>query len=148
MNNDFCYFLRVRYSECDAHKVVFNGRYVDYIDLAATEFMRAIWGNYTDLLSDGLDLQVVSLTLDWKAPAHFDEVVAITVKPGKTGTTSYRLAFDFYNHGTSEHLVHADIVYVMVSADQHKKMEIPRTMRKQLEKGAPGIKVDHAGITV
>ena len=30
--------LRVRYSECDAQEVVFNARYADYADLAATEF--------------------------------------------------------------------------------------------------------------
>ncbi|MCG8637007.1 MAG: acyl-CoA thioesterase [Desulfobacterales bacterium] len=145
MKNDFCYMLRVRYSECDAQKVVFNGRYVDYIDLAATEFMRATWGNYNDLLSKGIDLQVVSLTLNWKAPAHFDEVIAITVKPGKIGTTSYGLGLDFHNHENSKHLLHADIVYVMVSADQHRKMEIPGQMRQTLEKGAPGVRVNHSG---
>ena len=38
----FRYFLRVRYSECDAQKVVFNARYGDYIDLAVLEFLKAI----------------------------------------------------------------------------------------------------------
>ena len=51
MRDEFCHLLRVRYSECDAQKVVFNGRYVDYIDIAVTEFMRVIWGNYNDILS-------------------------------------------------------------------------------------------------
>ena len=40
--NRFRYYLRVRYSECDAQKVVFNSRYGDYIDLATTEFLRAL----------------------------------------------------------------------------------------------------------
>ena len=55
MTNDFCYLLRVRYSECDAQKVVFNGRYSDYVDIAAGEFTRAIWGDYisTNRLCDG-----------------------------------------------------------------------------------------------
>ncbi len=145
MNNNFCYLLRVRYSECDAQKVVFNGRYVDYIDLAATEFMRVIWGNYNDLLSDGIDNQVVNLSINWKAPAHFDEIIAVTVKPVRIGTSSYSLKVDFYNYESSNFLSSAEITYVMVSVAQHKKMEIPQDMRKQLEEGATGIKIDHAG---
>jgi len=145
MNNDFCYLLRVRYSECDAQKVVFNGRYVDYIDIAVTEFMRVIWGNYDDILSNGIDNQVVNLSINWKAPAHFDEIIAITVKPIRIGTSSYSLQVDFYNYESSKILASAEIIYVMVSVTQHKKMEIPQDMRKQLEEGAHGIKIDHAG---
>jgi acyl-CoA thioester hydrolase len=145
MNDDFCYLLRVRYAECDAQRVVFNGRYVDYIDIAATEFTRAIWGNYNDILSNGIDSQVVSLSINWKAPAHFDEILAITIKPTKIGTTSFCLQADFYNYESSKILASAEIIYVMVSVHQHVKMEIPQDMRKQLEKGAKGIKIDHAG---
>ncbi len=145
MNNDFCYLLRVRYSECDAQKVVFNGRYVDYIDIACTEFMRSIWGNYNDILYKGIDNQVVNLSINWKAPAHFDEIIAITVKPSRIGTSSYSLQVDFYNYESSTIIASAKIVYVMVSVAQHIKMDIPQDLRKQLEKGAPGIKIDHAG---
>lgn len=145
MNDDFCYLLRVRYSECDAQKVVFNGRYVDYIDVAVTEFLRVIWGNYNDILSMGIDNQVVHISMDWKAPAHFDEVIAIAVKPGKIGASSYSLKFDFYHYETSTALASAEVIYVMVSAVQHKKMTIPQDMREKLEQGAPGIKIDHAG---
>ncbi len=146
MNNEFCYLLRVRYSECDAQKVVFNGRYSDYVDIAVGEFTRVIWGNYNDILSNGFDNQVVSYSIDWKAPAHFDEVIAVTVKPEKIGNSSYSFQVNFYNYDTREVIASAKIVYVMVSATHHKKMEIPQDMRKQLEKGAPGIKVDHAGL--
>lgn len=145
MNNNFCYLLRVRYSECDAQKVVFNGRYVDYIDIAVTEYMRVIWGNYNDILSNGLDNQVVSLSINWKAPAHFDEIIAIAVKPIKLGKTSYSLQIDFYNYDTSKMLASAEIAYVMVSATQHTKMDIPQDMRKKFKTGASGIVIDHAG---
>jgi len=36
----FRLLLRVRYGECDAQQVVFNARYGDYVDVAATEFYR------------------------------------------------------------------------------------------------------------
>jgi len=145
MNEEFCYLLRVRYSECDAQMVVFNGRYVDYVDIAVTEFIRVVWGNYNDILANGIDNQVVSLSVNWQAPAHFDDVLAITVKPIRTGMSSYTLQIDFYNHDTRQHLASAEIIYVMVKAAKHQKMEIPADMRKQLLKGARGIRINHSG---
>ena len=38
----FRYYLRVRYIECDAQKVVFNSRYSEYVDVSINEFLRAI----------------------------------------------------------------------------------------------------------
>ncbi|MEQ9510770.1 MAG: hotdog domain-containing protein, partial [Alloalcanivorax xenomutans] len=77
MSEPFRYRLRVRYSECDAQHVVFNARYGDYVDLAMTEFMRALGRDYGALLARGLDNQVVKLTLEWKASARFDDVLEI-----------------------------------------------------------------------
>ena len=37
----FRYYLRVRYIECDAQKVVFNSRYSEYVDVGFSEFLRA-----------------------------------------------------------------------------------------------------------
>ncbi|MBU1196353.1 MAG: acyl-CoA thioesterase [Proteobacteria bacterium] len=148
MNDAFCHLLRVRYAECDAQKVVFNAKYAEYVDIAATEFMRAIWGSYNDLLASGVDNQVVKLTISWKAPARFDDVLAIRVKPFETGSSSYTLQLDFYNFETIKHLASAQIVYVMVSTGTHKKMIIPDHMRKAFEAGAPGIMTDHAGVGV
>jgi len=146
MNDEFCYLLRVRYSECDAQKVVFNGRYSDYVDIAVSEFVRVIWGDYNDILSSGIDNQVVSYSINWSAPAYFDEVLAITVKPLRIGNSSYELQVDFYRHDNQEPIASAKIVYVMVSVDQYKKMQIPDDVRNKLEKAASGVVVDHAGL--
>ena len=77
MSKPFTHYLRVRYSECDAQKVVFNAKYAEYVDIAATELMRVLWGPYEDVLASGVDNQVVSLTINWRAPAAFDDVLAI-----------------------------------------------------------------------
>jgi len=146
MSQDFKHLLRVRYAECDGQNVVFNGRYVDYIDVAVTEFMREVWGNYQDLLATGIDSQVVGLSLNWKAPAHFDDVLAISIKPARIGNTSYTLAVSFQNHARQSPVALAEITYVMVSAGDHQKMTIPQTMREQLARGAPGVVVNHAGV--
>jgi hypothetical protein len=78
MSNHFRYYLRVRYGECDAQKVVFNARYAEYVDLATTEFLRAL-GYGEQLFSGELDFQLVKQTIEWKAPARFDQVLEVSV---------------------------------------------------------------------
>src|ERR1044072_5579282 len=67
----FSYFLRVRYGECDAQKVVFNSRYGEYVDLAAAEFLRML-GFEHEIQTAELDYQLVKQTTEWRSPAPFD----------------------------------------------------------------------------
>jgi acyl-CoA thioester hydrolase len=85
MSSKFTLKLRVRYAECDAQQVVFNARYADYIDVAATEYIRALFGGYQNLIARGMDTQVVNMNISWKAPARFDDVLEIIVTPEKIG---------------------------------------------------------------
>ena len=62
----FRYYLRVRYIECDAQKVVFNSRYGEYVDVSITEFLRAA-GVLDEFLEGALDFQLVKQTIEWKA---------------------------------------------------------------------------------
>ena len=148
MKNAFCYLLRVRYAECDAQKVVFNAKYVEYIDVAATEFIRALFGSYNNLLAVGIDTQVVNVTVNWKAPAFFDEVLAVTIHTKRIGTTSYTLAIGFYNYEEQREIATAEITYVIVDAKKHTKMAVADDMRATLEKGAPDVVVNHADVEV
>jgi len=146
MKNNFTYLLRVRYSECDAQKVVFNGRYSDYVDLAVGEFMRAVWGDYNDLLAAGFDNQVVSYTINWQGPAHFDEVLACEVNAKHIGSSSFSFQVDFKNYHSDTAVAHAEIVYVMVDAQTHQKRAIPESMKAKLKQGADGKTINHAGV--
>src|SRR5262249_47113392 len=93
----FRYRLRVRYGECDVQKVVYNARYADYVDLAATEFLRAVWGDA--IFSGGYDYQVVRLVLEWRTALRHDEIVQVTVSTSRIGTTSFVLAMDLRRLG-------------------------------------------------
>ncbi len=142
----FTHLLRVRYSECDAQKIVFNGKYAEFVDIAATEYSRAVWGDYNDVLATGVDSQVVNLNISWKSPATFDDVLAIEVNTGKLGTSSYAFEFEIRNYKTGISVASAQVVYVMVDATEFTKMPIPADLRKKLEQGAPGVIVNHAGV--
>ncbi len=143
MGTPFRYYLRVRYSECDAQKVVFNARYGDYIDLATTEFLRAL-GFGEALFSGELDFQLVKQTTEWKAPARFDQVLEVSVEAKHLGNTSFTLAADFRIAGNERVIAHAETVYVLVTPHTLIKTPIPPDLRDALQNGAAGKITDHA----
>jgi len=144
MSGHFRYYLRVRYGECDAQRVVFNARYADYIDLATTEFVRAL--GFGEALANGsLDYQLVKLIVDWEAPARYDQVLELSVYATRLGNTSFTLATEFRIAGRQEVIVTAETVNVVVDARTLKKTPLSPDFRATLEKGAAGMITDHAG---
>ena len=71
--NEFRFFdrLRVRWSEIDSQKIVFNAHYLMYFDTAVTDYWRALSLPYVEAmhLLDG-DLFVVKATVEFHASAR------------------------------------------------------------------------------
>jgi acyl-CoA thioester hydrolase len=145
MDSAFEFKLRVRYGECDAQLVVFNARYADYTDLAVTEYLRYLFGGVIALLKQGLDTQVVRFAIDWTAPARFDDVLILRIRPGRVGNTSFTLHLSFSNAANGQDLAQADIVYVLVRAHTLDKLNINDTFRAKLLAGAPGVCINQSG---
>ena len=140
----FRYFLRVRYHECDAQKIVFNSRYGDYIDLATTEYLRAL-GFGEALINGSLDYRLVKQTTEWKAPARCDDVLEGRVRCLRTGTTSFVVTSEFRVASTEPVLATAETVYVCIDAATLTKMMVTPALRAALDRGAGNVVTDHAG---
>jgi acyl-CoA thioester hydrolase len=135
----FRFFLRVRYGECDAQGVVFNARWGDYVDVAVTEYFRTLFGAAAP---DNFDMKLVKQTLEWHAGARFDDIVDCRVSTLRIGTTSFAVQTHFFRDTT--HLATAETVYVAVDK-AGAKQPVRDAERRALERGAPGVVVDHAG---
>ena len=120
----FRYYLRVRYIECDAQKVVFNSRYSEYVDVSINELFRAI-GVLPEFLEGRLDFQLVKQTVEWKAPARFDQVLELSIAATRLGTTSFTIGTTFRIAGDEKVIVTAETVYVLV--DAHTPTKLSRT---------------------
>ena len=137
MSEVFRHLLRVRYAECDAQQVVFNSRYGEFVDVAMTEFFRAIE------FPSG-DFQLVKQTHEWKAPARWDEVLEISVRCTKLGTTSFTVLYEFRLLGREPVIVRTETVYVHVDAQLTKK-PLPPDLRDKLARGSSAVS-NHAGV--
>ena len=144
MPQPFTYRLRVRYHECDGQKIVFNARYAEYIDIAALEYARHIFGS-TDAKSGGIDWRLVNQHLQWRAPAHFDDVLDVAVHTKSLGTTSFCLIAEVSRLGESDVLVRAETTYVVYDEATASKAPIPELARDPLLGGAPGVVINCSG---
>jgi len=140
----FRYYLRVRYVECDAQKVVFHSRYSEYVDVGMTELLRAA-GVHDEFARGPLDFQLVKQTIEWKAPARFDEVLELSMRTARLGTTSFTVAVEFRVAGDDRVIVTVETVYVLVDAATLTKRALPDHVRRALTDGAGGRATDHAG---
>ena len=139
----FRYYLRVRYIECDAQKVVFNSRYSEYVDVSINEFLRAI-GVLHEFLEGRLDFQLVKQTVEWQAPARFDQVLELSITASRLGTTSFTIETRFRIAGDERVIVMAETVYVLVDGHTLTKLALPDSLRAALQAGAAGRVTDHA----
>lgn len=146
MSLPFRHFVRVRYQDCDSQHVVFNARYGDYVDLAVTQFlMTAVRGH--DPFDGQFEIQLKKQTIEWFAPARFNDIIEIRTWVSRFGRTSFDMRFEMRIAGTEDVIVTADTVYVHVLGEKGiwKSAPLPDDKRTLLEEGARGMIVDHAG---
>ncbi|MGA4816467.1 hotdog domain-containing protein [Pseudomonas aeruginosa] len=74
-NYTFFHSLRVRWAEVDPQGIVFNGNHLTYLDVATTEYYRQLGMSYSGrpAARRRRDLFAVKSTLEYRAPAHFDD---------------------------------------------------------------------------
>jgi acyl-CoA thioester hydrolase len=145
MSEPFRYFLRVRFQECDAQRVVFNSRYSEYADITSVEFMRAALPRPTDWLDGAFEIQSVRQVMEWRSPARLDDVLEISAWVSRIGTTSFTLSTEMRRAGEPAVLATTETTYVHVDHKTFTKRPIAPEMRAALEAGARGKVTDHAG---
>src|SRR5210317_1417187 len=85
--------IRVRYGETDQMGVVYHGVYPAYLEQARTEMIRKAGLTYREMEESGCMMPVVSLNINYKRPALYDELLRV-VTFVKTLPTS-RIVFDY-----------------------------------------------------
>jgi len=84
--------VRVRYSETDQMGVVYHGNYLPYFEIGRVEWLRNKGISYKSIEENGVALPIVSLTLNYKKPARYDDLLFIrTIYKSQT---SVKLEFD------------------------------------------------------
>lgn len=124
---EFSFFhrLRVRWAEVDAQGIVFNPHYLMFADVAWTEYMRHAGYAYPAGLAElDVDLFAVHAELDFKAPAMYDDELAIGVRTHQVGRTSLRIGVAIFR--AEQLLCQIGLVYVTALRSDRTPVAVPK----------------------
>lgn len=85
--------VRVRYAETDQMGVVYHGNYAQYFEMGRVEWLRNLGVSYRWMEENGIMLPVVSLSMNYKKPAKYDDL--LIVKTILKNQSSVRIEFDY-----------------------------------------------------
>jgi acyl-CoA thioester hydrolase len=92
----FAWRKRVRYAEIDAQAVVYNSRYLEYFDLALTEYWREAGLYDHTTVSGGLEFHLAKAVVEYKAPILLDEEVMLCARTARIGNSSITIALEIH----------------------------------------------------
>ncbi|MFZ6862540.1 acyl-CoA thioesterase [Undibacterium sp. Ji67W] len=128
---DFAFFhtLRVRWSEVDMQAIVFNGNYLNYFDVAFTEYWRATGlPNAVAQAADGKEFFARKAGVEYFSPARFDDVLDIGIRCSKLGRSSAQFVVEIFCG--DQHLISGELVYVYADTQLRKGVVIPDSWRE------------------
>ena len=124
--------MRVRWAEVDMQKVVFNGHYLMYFDTAVAGYWRAMALPYEATLADlDGDLFVRKASLEYEAPARYDEILDVGLRCQRLGTSSFVLQGTVFRG--EQRLVSCELVYVFADPHAQGSRPLPRPLREVIE---------------
>jgi acyl-CoA thioester hydrolase len=120
---------RVGFSDTDAQGIVYYGRYLPYFDLARVEYHRMLGLLGMDTGEPGLEFVMRACSIDYLAPAMFDDEIEVFVRAARIGNTSATYEFCAFRVANDQLLVRATQTIVLVDLEERLARAIPETFR-------------------
>jgi acyl-CoA thioester hydrolase len=122
---------RVRFGDLDAMRHLNNVVFLRYFETARINYVNGLSDEHDPVTRDnGMGFIFASCTIDYRAPAYFDEDVEIRLRPADVGTKSLTLEFEM---AVGERVI-AEGHGVLVAYDyaQERSVPIPDALKTRL----------------
>ena len=129
--------VRVRWQECDAQGIAFNGSYLGWLEVAQAEYFRNLGFSIYRIAANGyFDSAVVKVTIEYKAPVRVDEMLDLRARVARIGNTSLTLEVGIFAETGSPDdppLTTIESVYVGFYADTGGTRPVPDAIRRLVD---------------
>ena len=119
--------IRVRYGETDQMGVVYHGNYALYFEEARTNALRQIDVSYKNMEENGVMMPVVNLTMDYKRPAKYDDVLTIKTTLLELPSVKIILTYEVFNE-SNELLTTGSSTLVFVDMKTNRPTRCPEPL--------------------
>lgn len=127
----FSWPIRVYYEDTDAGGVVYHSNYLNFMERARTEWLRALGFEQTEVKDNlGVIIVVHSLSVAFKRPAYFNDVLEVHCDIVKIGRGSIEIAQMISRSG--ELLINGHVKAAFVNATTFKPVGIPQEIKEAM----------------
>ena len=123
--------VRVRYAETDQMGVVYHGNYAQYFEMGRVEWLRNLGVSYKWMEENGVMLPVVSLSMNYKKPARYDDLLTVRTIFKKQSSVKIEFDYEIYNE-TGELLTTGNSVLVFVDMKTGRPVFPPKYITERL----------------
>ena len=132
MNSNFTFEIRTRYGETDQMGVIYYGIYPQYLEVARVEWLRSLGISYKELEALGVMLPVVSLQINYKRPAHYDELLSIILTLRERPTSKITFDYQIFNE-EKQLLAEANTLWSLSTKRTFKPIKCPDFILEKIE---------------
>ena len=130
----FSYNFRIRYSEVDAQKIVYNSHYLTFLDVSIFEFFDAIGFNQEEYIREtNNEFHTVRAVVEYKAPATLGDTIEVLTRIKKIGNSSITFQQEVYLHESDKLLATGEIVWVNTNQEEMVPTTVPDYLRQLLK---------------
>ncbi len=125
--------FRVRYAETDQMGVVYHGNYAQYLEMGRVEWLRDLGISYKSMEESGIILPVISLSLNFKKSALYDDLIMVETKLLKVPSVKIEFDYKIFNEA-KELLAEAHTILAFMNKETMKPLKCPAYILEKLVK--------------
>ena len=127
-NSTFNWPVRIYYEDTDAGGVVYHSNYLNFMERARTEWLRALGFEQPQVKVDmGVVIVMHSMQVEFKSPAYFNDMLDIHSRLTKVGHGSFEMEQKIMREHTL--LIKAQVKLAFVNAETFKPLGIPAAIK-------------------
>ncbi|HWY32116.1 MAG TPA: thioesterase family protein [Candidatus Acidoferrum sp.] len=130
MAEPFRYSYRVTYADCTVGNHIYHSRYLDLLEAARGEFMRALGATVLELQDADYIFPVIEARLRYKFPARYDDLLTVEVRPTLVERVRLNFGHRILNQA-AQLILEAETFHACTSRDEKPK-RLPGTMSEKL----------------
>ncbi len=124
--------IRVRYGETDQMGVVYHANYAIYFEVGRTEWLRQFGLTYSGMEADGIMLPVISLTINYKSSARYDDVLKVKTTLKRRPTASIEFNYELRNE-SDVLLATGNTILAFIDMKRNRPTRCPKYLLDKLQ---------------
>uniref|UniRef100_UPI00404AB0E2 acyl-CoA thioesterase n=1 Tax=Gelidibacter sp. TaxID=2018083 RepID=UPI00404AB0E2 len=124
--------IRVRYGETDQMGVVYHGNYAQYFEIGRVEWLRKFGVSYKQMEEDGVMLPVISLSINYKKSARYDDLIKVKTQLVKTPSATIEFNYEITNQN-GDILTTGNTTLVFIDINRNRPTRCPQYLLDKLQ---------------